>query len=397
MPRDSLVDELIEQAPDGGPVRIAKAPYRISPLGAHTDHQNGLVLGFSLKACVRIAFRARDDGVVQATSRDFPGVVNFDLAAIGPRDGTFGDYLRGIAQALVGRGGISRGIVARISGELQPGGVSSSAALQIAFMLALADANGVRLDKAEMVRLVVAAERNYAGVQVGVLDPTIILHGDDGRLVSLDCAEGTPRAQRIPGSLPRFEVMLVESGVKRDLRTAPYNERVAECREAARLLGSTSDVPMLSEFSVEDVRRRRASLPPVLARRAEHVVSENKRVRNGMTLLQQGDLRNFGQLMTASGRSMITHFGAGTPETTALLDLLAADPSVFGACLSGAGFGGSLMAFIQPGTMGAIRDRVTAALAVTDPECARTATFRVTSIGGACSVVDAGAPDGRTA
>jgi galactokinase len=328
--------------------RTARAPYRIAPLGAHTDHQLGLVLGFSLEPGVRARFRSRSDRFVQATSREFAGAERFELGAEGPPTGTYGDYLRGVARALAAKGELRRGVDVALEGDLPPGGVSSSTAVQVAFLLALARVNDVRLSKIEAVRLIVDAERSYAGVQVGLLDPAVILFGAKDKIVFLDCKEGVPRPQSLARTLPPFQLIFVASGKPRDLRDGRYNARVDECRRAAAMLGSTSEPPVLRDVTLETLRRRRGALDPPLAARAEHVLTENKRVRDGLAALQQGDLRTFVALVNASGESMTRSFGAGVPETILLLDLLRGAPGILGAAYAGAGFGGGLFAFGSP-------------------------------------------------
>lgn len=371
------------------PWRVSRAPYRVSPLGAHTDHQLGLVVGMTLEPAVRVSFRPREDRVVRAFSREFPGEVRFELGAEGPPAGTFGDYLKGIAIELARRGPLARGVDAYVAGELPCGGVASSAALQVAFLGALAAANGVSVPKLDAVRLVVDAERSYAGVPVGLLDPAVILFGDAGKLVHLDCKEGLPRAQTLARALPPFRFLLVDSGVVRDLRDGRYRERVDECRRAAAALGSTSDPPVLRDSTLEDFRRKRKSLDPVAASRAEHVLSENKRVRDGLAALQQGDRRTFAALVNASGDSMTLSFGAGVPETVKLLHLLRGAPGVLAATYSGAGFGGSLLAVVEPtAAVETILAAVRPAYAAAFPDAAARLSARLSGVGPGPSVTD---------
>jgi galactokinase/galacturonokinase len=371
----------------GAPARVARAPYRVCPLGAHTDHQRGLVLGFTLAPALHVFYRARGDGRVRARSRDVPGEASFDLPDPGAAGAGFSIYLAAIARRLVAEHGAKRGVDAWIEGDLEPGGVASSAALQVAFLLALADANGIVLDRAAAMGLVVRAEREGAGVEVGLLDPAVILFGEKDHLVHLDCAEGIPRVQKLAASLPRFEILLVNSGIPRELRTSPYNERVAECRAAASALGATGSPPSLREVTLEQLRRRRHEIDPVLARRAEHVLSENKRVRNGLAALQQGDLRSFGLLVNASGRSMVQLFDAGTPETAALLSLLQQDREVVGATLNGAGFGGSLLAVVRPGGGEGAFLRAMSAYAARFPDAAARASWACSGTGPGAAVL----------
>jgi galactokinase len=337
------------------------------------------VIGFTLEPALRAFFRARADGCVRVQSRDFPGEAVFARGVEAGPDPGFGGYLRGIA----GRLGAGRGADLWIEGDLKPGGVGSSAALQIAFALALLDVDGRRLGRAELMDLVVSSEHG-AGVKVGLLDPAVILFGEKEHLVFLDCDEGTPRVQRLASALPPFEILLVDSGEDRTLRSSPYNERVAECRAAAAALGAEGEPPVLREVTLEDLRRKRKDLDPLLARRAEHVLNENKRVRNGLAALQQGDLKSFGRLVDASGQSMVRLFDAGTSVTAPLLDALRRDPEVIGATLGGAGFGGSLMAIVVPGSASRIAERVRGA--------ASAATFRSSRTGEGPSVSAAPGP-----
>jgi galactokinase/galacturonokinase len=221
-------------------VGIARATYRVCPLGAHTDHQRGFVIGFALNRALHAFFRRREDRLVRVSSREFQNEVVFEIGtASGAEDPSFGGYLRGIAARLDTRRKLERGVEAWVEGDLLPGGIGSSAALQVAFLLLLASVNGMRLERAEAMQLVVCAEQEGAGVAVGLLDPAVILFGEKDHLVYLDCADGVPRVQKLAASLPPFEIVLLDSGVTRDLRTSPYNDRVAECRAAARALGAT--------------------------------------------------------------------------------------------------------------------------------------------------------------
>jgi galactokinase len=345
------------------------------------------VIGFTIEPAIHLVFRRRADRGVRAQSREFDGEASFEIGAAAASGPSWGDYLRGVASRAAAEHPVAAGIDAWIEGDLKPGGVASSAALQVAFLLALLDANGVRLDRARMMRLVVAAEHEGSGVQVGLLDPAVILFGEERHVVFLDCDEGAPRVQELPPSLPRFDFLVVDSGIDRELRASPYNDRVAECRAAAAALGAKGDPPCLREVTLEDLRRRRKDLDPVLARRADHVLSENKRVRTGLAALQQGDLRAFGRLVNASGQSMVRLFDAGTPGTTRLLGLLQSDAEVVGATLGGAGFGGSLVAIVNPGAGEAVFERCRRALSLESPEASERAACRVSGIGAGAGIV----------
>ncbi len=333
-------------------------------------------------ARLRIAFIPRTDGLVRARSREFTGEVEFDIASPPPRSGDFGDYLRGCAVVLSEQFPLSIGCDALVEGDLMPGGVSSSAALACAWLAVLLDLHGLDLSRRDRIRVVVEAERRYAGVEVGILDPTVILSGGPRKIVYIDCLDGVPKAYPIGKKCPPFDALILDSGVDRDLRESPYNLRVEECRSAARALGATGDPPVLRSIGYEEFRRKRSGLDPTAAKRVDHVLSENKRVKHGLSCFAQGDLAGLGALMNQSGRSMVDFFGAGTPETTFLLDELQRDASVIGATLAGAGFGGGMLAFIQLGSAGELEKRIRPLYASKFPDAARRMTFTVVSLGG---------------
>lgn len=373
-------------ADDGAP-RFAWAPCRISPVGAHTDHQGGLTSGFTLDRGIMLVFRPRADGRVRLRSRDAGHEIGFDLDRVPPPSGDWGDYVRGVARELRDRHGIARGLDGCLAGDLPSGGISTSAALQVAVLLALEEANGLDLPRADAMRLVVEAERSYAGVQVGLLDPAVILFGKPSALVVIDCEEGVPRVHRFARSMPPVEWLLVDSGLPRDLRTSPYNRRVEECRAAARVLGAPPDRERLRAVSPETFRRERRNLDPVSLRRAEHFFAEHKRVKLALECIASGDAASFGRLVSASGESLTNLFECGTPETRDLLALLRGAPGVLGASYAGGGFGGMLQALAHPGSAAGVEAAAFPAYRSRWPEAGARASIRAVGMGPGAHVV----------
>jgi len=373
--------------PGEGPVRVAEAPYRLSPLGAHTDHQEGLTLGFALDRKLFVRFRRVPGARLELVSREFEGRVDLDLAAVPPAQGDWGDHVRGVTLEFSRRHPLQRGLQGVVSGELPPGGISSSAALGIAVLLALADVNEVPLDRHEAMGMIVAAERSYSGVAVGLLDPAVILFGRERALVYLDCREGKPRVHAVPKRAPEFELLLVDSGLRRDLRTSPYNARVQECRLAARQAGATGDEPVLRDIDAEDFRRARSGVDPIAARRADHFFAENKRVKLALQALAACDLVAFGVLMNASAESLTRLYDCGTPETQDLVQLLQRAPGVLGASYAGAGFGGLVQALALPGTGERLEDPVLGPYRERHPDPGAAARVFTVKTGGRARVV----------
>ncbi|MAE94963.1 MAG: hypothetical protein CL910_09915 [Deltaproteobacteria bacterium] len=337
-----------------GEMRQVRVPYRLSPLGAHTDHQDGLTSGFTLDRGITLTFRATEAAVVRLSSSDFPGAVEIPLG--GPLEDVahWSAYPRGVVHELGRRHELTRGIEGEIKGELPPGGISSSAAVQVAVLLALLEANEIRMSRIECTELVRAAEQASTGVRIGLLDPAVILHGKEQALVVIDCHDAKINVHRMARRAQPFAWYLVDSGVERELRETPYNERVTECAAAARALGAPDDRPVLRAVTPEQYRRQRKELDPTLVRRAEHYFSEVKRVKLGQQALASGDVVSLGRLVTASGESLTQNYDCGTPETRRLLALLLEVEIVWGASYAGGGWGGLLQVLAGPGAAAAL-------------------------------------------
>lgn len=365
----------------GGAPQLVRAPYRVCPLGAHIDHQGGTVLGMAIDRGVVLAWKPRDDGRVRLASLDFPEEAEFDAAAPGPPRGRvfWGDYAAGQAAALAAGGArLARGIDGVMAGEMPIGGLSSSAAAGLCCGVALRRANGIALDPWDLIRSTRRAENDYAGVACGLLDPATIVFAEARRLVRIDC-----RAQEAslvaPGEgLPPFAVAVAFSGVTRALAGSGYNNRVAECREAARLLaraaGRADGAAVLSDISREEHDAFGAALPDALRRRAAHYFGEAARVEDGIAAWRAGDLARMGALMNASGESSIVNYEAGCPEVIALWEILRARRDVLGARFSGGGFGGAVVALVPAGAAD-IEEETARAYAARCPQAA--AGFRL--------------------
>lgn len=339
--------------------RVVVSPYRICPLGAHVDHQLGRVTGMALDQAIVLVFAPAPDAAprtVRARSRNFPVEARFELDAIPPKQpGDWGNYLRGAAAALKQQFGqrLQRGMVGIIDGTMPLGGLSSSAAVGVAYLLALETVNALKASAADNIHLNRFIENHYIGLNNGILDQTIILGANRGRLLALDCQaeqwqvlDGPP-----PGS---FQILVVHSGVEQALVATGYNQRVAECRDAACQLLAAAGQADRADAVLRDVpqdvfHEHVAALPAASAKRATHFFTEQARVRDGIGAWTRANLSRFGELMTASGRSSIENYECGSPPLISLYELLINAPGVFGARFSGAGFRGNCIALIEPG------------------------------------------------
>ena len=218
----------------GSPSFHIYSPYRVCPLGAHVDHQHGLVTGFAINKGVDLWFDVREDGIVKLSSRTFEGDIEFDITRpTQVREHNWGDYARGAKFALRKRFELTRGIEGVIQGSLPVGGLSSSAAVLIAYVMAFAKANNISLKPMEVIKIASEAEREYIGLNNGILDQACIALGQKDGLLFLDCDSNDYRIIRRNPDMPPFEIGIFFSGLTRSLVNSDYNLRVFECKTAA--------------------------------------------------------------------------------------------------------------------------------------------------------------------
>ena len=345
------------------------SPYRVCPLGAHVDHQHGLVTGFAINKGVDLWFDIADNGHVHLESKTFEGLVDFEIDAPSQvRERHWGDYARGAKYALRKRFELKRGIKGVIQGSLPVGGLSSSAAVLIAYVMAFAKANDITLQPFEVVKIASEAEREYIGLNNGLLDQACIALGKKDELLFLDC--DTNEYRLIPfgnqsstvncqlsilnSQLP-FEIGIFFSGLTRSLVNSDYNLRVYECKTAAWNMLAYTEQPLktfdktfLRDIPKATFDKTRIAMPARFARRAEHFYSEYRRVRQGVTAWETGNLKLFGKLSFDSCESSIHNYECGSPELIAIYEIMRSLPGVYGGRFSGAGFKGACIALVDP-------------------------------------------------
>ncbi|MGN0258434.1 MAG: galactokinase family protein [Bacteroides sp.] len=341
------------------------SPYRVCPLGAHVDHQHGLVTGFAINKGVDLWFNVRDDSTVSLHSETFQGEVEFDIQKPSEvRNKHWGDYARGAKYALKKRFDLTYGIEGVIRGSLPVGGLSSSAAVLIAYVMAFAKANGITLKPFEVAQIASEAEREYIGLNNGLLDQACIALGRKEQLLFLDCDSNEYR--HIPFgtgiSLPRqegmenlFEIGIFFSGLTRSLVNSDYNLRVYECKTAAWCMLAYQEQPLktfdktyLRDIPKATFDKTRDMMPSRFARRAEHFYSEYRRVRQGVTAWETGNLQLFGKLCFDSCESSIHNYECGSPELISIYNIIRPMQGIYGGRFSGAGFKGAVIALVDP-------------------------------------------------
>lgn len=332
------------------------SPYRVCPLGAHVDHQHGLVTGFAIDKGVDLWFTPSEDGRVHLESMTFEGAVDFDVTqGTLVREKHWGDYARGAKYALKKRFALKYGIEGVIKGSLPVGGLSSSAAVLIAYVMAFAKANNIELEPMEVVRIASEAEREYIGLNNGILDQACIALGKKDGLLFLDCDSNEYRIIKRNPNMPEFEIGIFFSGLTRSLVNSDYNLRVYECKTAAWNVLAYTDQPLktfdktfLRDIPKATFEKCRIAMPARFARRAEHFYSEYRRVRQGVTAWESGNLKLFGKLSFDSCESSIHNYECGSPELIAIYDIMKTLPGVYGGRFSGAGFKGACVAIVDP-------------------------------------------------
>lgn len=356
----SLVEEKFCATFGRAPTLIARAPGRIEFIGNHTDYNGGTVLGAAIDRGIWVGLAPRDDRQWNFASAQKEGVVRVPAGDFTRRpDATsWVNYPLGVLQACRGFGlRVPPGFDFFAVSNLPLGaGLSSSAALLLASALAFARSSGEDPPRETLVRLARHAENHFVGVPCGILDQAVSGLGRKDHLVRIDCRG--PSFDRVPLP-PGVHFWIFNPPASHALVDGLYAERHRECMAAAQALG----VDCLADATPESLLQLEGRVPAAVARRARHVVEEIGRVNATVAALRQGDLAAVGRLLTASHRSSQTLFENSTPELDLLVATLVATPHVYGARLTGGGFGGAVMAMTS-GEFGlAAADRVAAVAA----------------------------------
>jgi galactokinase len=321
----------------------AAAPGRVNLIGEHTDYNGGFVLPTPIPRQTRVELTPAGSRSVRVWSDRAPSLAphEYTLGHEQPR-GVWLDYVQGVTWALREVGFSFEGFSLNITSDVPLGaGLSSSAALEVAVLRAVRSAFGLDLDDTRLALLGQRAENDFVGARCGIMDQMAASRGEIGAALFLDTR--SLECRRLP--LPRdAELVVIHSGISHALAHGDYNTRRAECEAAARRVG----VPQLRDLTLADLPRL-AALPEPLGRRARHVVTEDGRVLAAVEALLADDVVTLGQLFDASHASMRDDFDVSTPEVDQLVHTAQADRSVFGARMTGGGFGGAVVLLVHFG------------------------------------------------
>ena len=349
------------------PEHTAFTPYRICPIGAHSDHQLGKITGFAIDKGIHIAYSATPNGVVEISSLQFEKRAQWHVVSTpATKAGDWADHLRGATISLNERYPLRVGLCAVVDGELPIGGLSSSAAVIITFVTALAKLNGIVLSESELITISKEAENKYVGVSCGKLDQSCEIYCKKDHLLYMDLLDDSLELIPKPSNMKDHAIAIFFSGVERTLTGSKFNMRVDECRSAAYALKAYAGMEYgkFDETHLRDVPREvydryKDRLPDTWRARAEHWYTEFERVEKGAQAWKRGDIEEFGRLSFESGYSSIYNWETGSPELKKMYEIMRATDGIYGGRFSGAGFKGCCMALIDPAFEESIKKKMT--------------------------------------
>jgi galactokinase len=341
---------------------IAAAPGRVNLIGEHTDYNGGFVFPLAIERYTVIAAAPGEQMTASPTarvcSRMFEELVEFSLEDLQPERRDWTSYLRGVFAGCAKRGMVTESLDMLVDSKVPlGGGLSSSAALEVATATLVEAISSRTLDPVEKARLCQKAEHEYAGMPCGIMDQFSSALGETGKLLLIDCRSET--AELVPLDDPEVAVLIVNSNVKHELTGTEYADRRSQCFEASRRLGAET----LRDVTSKQLEAEQAKLDLLLYRRARHVVTENERTLQAAAALQDRDWTQVGELMYASHASLRDDFEVSCPELDALVEIaqsLGRTGGVIGARMTGGGFGGCIVALVEAARVREIADRLAA-------------------------------------
>jgi galactokinase len=323
------------------PEILVRAPGRVNLIGEHTDYNDGYVLPMAIERAVWIAARPRDDQRVLLLASDEGHTIDFPLESFKKGAPGSAEYVKGVAWSLQEAGHRLLGLEGIILGDVPIGsGLSSSAALEIATARVFATLSGVVWEPLAMARLSQRAENEWVGVHCGIMDQLASAACTPDHALLIDCRTLALDPAPLPSDT---SIVIMDTGVRRELSASAYNDRRRACEEAARLLGFSA----LRDLNSSDFEQLKQALTPVLEKRARHVISENERTLQAHQAMLRDEARTLGELMVASHHSLRDDFEVSCFELDLIVDLANAHPACHGARMTGAGFGGCAVALLQ--------------------------------------------------
>ena len=322
--------------------------YRICPVGAHIDHQYGVVCGAAINLGTTFEYEILEEDLIIITSNEYKESISFKINHNINRNFDWADLFRGVINELKKTYILKKGIKGRFIGDLPSGGISSSSASQISFLKAIIKANNINLSKEEIIKLVYLVENNFLKLKVGILDPSMEILSKKDSLVFLDTLTNYYQAIENKYFAQEFEFVIIYSGIKRSLINSNYNNRIDELKLAYAHL----DIDRKYTGKLRDIpdyyfHRHKTKLSNVEYKRAKHYFDETERVRCALQAWRKNDVKTFGRLMNESCESSIENYESGSIYLIDLYYITKSVKGVLGCRFLGAGFNGSSLAIIN--------------------------------------------------
>jgi len=345
----------------GDPTNLcwSRAPGRVNIIGEHTDYNNGYVLPIAIDRDIVVAFRPNDSRQVNLRAINLDDDASFSL--IDPKadpEHPWMVYPLGVARILMEKGVELPGLDVVFHGTVPTGGgLSSSAALCVAFMLAYCHAAGAEFDRAEMARMCQQAEHRFCGVMCGIMDQFVSLHAKRRHAVYLDCRD--LRHELLPCDFPEARFVVCDTRVKHELASSEYNIRRAQCEEAVSVLAEyLPGVESLRDVDIAGFKTYQSRVPAPMRQRARHVITENHRVLAARQAMLAHNAIELGILMDVSHDSLNDDYEVTSPELNLLVKLARDCTGVFGSRMTGGGFGGCTVSLVGVAHLDAFVDTV---------------------------------------
>jgi galactokinase len=330
----------------------------VNLIGEHTDYNDGFVMPAAIDFFTWVKVSPLEKRTLQIFSKNYDDEIEIDLddQNLARRD-HWSDYPVGVAVMFERAGHRLRGGRLEIRGEVPIGsGLSSSAAIEVATACALAANSGLHIDARELALLCQRAENEFVGARVGIMDQFVSLFGQAQKALLLDCRSLEYRLLPLPDNV---QLIICNTMVKHALASSAYNERRAQCEEGVKHLAkSLPGVTALRDVTLKELEQFGADLPEVVYRRCRHVVTENARVMSAANALEQGDLDEFGRLMGESHRSLRDDYEVSSRELDVMVELARDLDGVYGARMTGGGFGGCTVNLVAAEHVEGFRERV---------------------------------------
>ncbi|MCC7350509.1 MAG: galactokinase [Phycisphaerales bacterium] len=334
----------------GGRVRLIRSPGRVNLIGEHTDYNEGFVFPMAIEPEIRFACRARTDGQVRLASSLYPDqIIEFSIhRKIEPGQPAWSNYVRGVAAELIGAGIALEGMDLFVANTLpMGGGLSSSAALEVGTALCFLTQQGQKMDLSRLALLCQKAEHEYACVPCGIMDQTIVSAAQAGHAMLLDCRNGIKQFIRMDEK--DLRVVIVNTMVRHELSGGEYASRRKQCEEGAAFFHQQNPaIRSLRDVTTKQLDEAKGQLAPATFKRCRHVVSENRRTADAALALERKHYDRAGELMIQSHQSLRDDFEVSCPELDFLADQAVTIKGVYGARMTGGGFGGCIVALVQP-------------------------------------------------